>query len=236
MSESYTHAPMTGTLPVCPFTAEFIGTIQGDGQSARVSAIVCQPDGSLLLLSLVGFDTTLAAIAARLYKGAGGRLTFAASSGVQWEPAQSLQRHSHSHYRQCSASIPATRERHLLILAELGDIAAGILHPAEPRASEAASTPEQDKQPRPSRVIFGNLQEETPHALAFLGHLRALSVVFLPPWAGSLWQLALRAELIRPLPTLGMRAWSVDGDPDRWSALVRDGIRNHQLHAANQPV
>ncbi len=48
-------------------------------------------------------------------------------------------------------------------------------------------------------------------------------------WAQALWHCGLAADLISPLPALGMRAWKLSGDLLAWSALVGAGVREGWL-------
>jgi hypothetical protein len=226
----------SGILPVRPFTTEFVGMIQGDGQMARVAAIACQPDGVVLCLSMVGFDTTLAAIAARIFKGSGADVSFCPANEAVWEASQRLQRDPHGRYHQTSAAILHTRERHMIVLIERASIAEGVLSPHEPQLPDhvpplAGCRPAVASRTVawPRRIIFANAHEERPSPWAFLGHLRAVSVVFLPHWAALLWIAGLHDGLIAPLPALGIRAWQIDGDPDHWTTLVRDALRDGRL-------
>jgi hypothetical protein len=52
-------------------------------------------------------------------------------------------------------------------------------------------------------------------------------VVCLPtiPWVDYLWHVGLRDGCILPLPSAGIRAWVLNGDPNVWNALISEGVR-----------
>src|SRR5947208_12520128 len=62
-----TNTQLSGTLPVRPFHPDgFIGSLQADGQQVRVAALACD-DERVIALSLVGFDTSIGVVLARLW-------------------------------------------------------------------------------------------------------------------------------------------------------------------------
>ena len=72
---------LDGTLPVRPFHPDgFVGSLQADGQQVRVAALACD-DERVIALSLVGFDTSIGVVLARLWS----------STAVPFEPATTLQ-------------------------------------------------------------------------------------------------------------------------------------------------
>jgi hypothetical protein len=104
-----------GTLPVRPFHPDgFVGTLQADGQQVRVAALACDYE-RMIALSLVGFDTSIGVVLARLWS----------STAVSFEPATTLQeewsgpgqlKRSSERYKQCVAHLEGTREVHALAL------------------------------------------------------------------------------------------------------------------------
>src|SRR5690349_18122732 len=72
---------LDGTLPLRPFHPDgFVGTLSADGQQVRVAALAS--DGNhIVALSLVGFDTSIGVMLARLWS----------STPVPFEPAQEWQ-------------------------------------------------------------------------------------------------------------------------------------------------
>src|SRR5947208_15838349 len=108
-----TNTQLSGTLPVRPFHPDgFIGSLQADGQQVRVAALACD-DERVIALSLVGFDTSIGVVLARLWS----------STAVPFEPATTLQeewpgqlKRSSERYKQCVAHLEGTREVHALSL------------------------------------------------------------------------------------------------------------------------
>ncbi len=60
---------LTGTLPLRPFADRFFGEVAADLATTRVAALVCDAQGAVILLSLVGPDAACAAVLARLFAG-----------------------------------------------------------------------------------------------------------------------------------------------------------------------
>lgn len=225
---------LTGTLPVTPFGDRLVGTLEADGQQPKVAALAATTGGQVIVLSLVGFDTSVSAALAKLHANKG--LTFQPGADLAWAGASRLTRLDQP-YHQLSTPLAGTRERHALTLSRLADIGFGLLHPPaipDPTLLELAAragrkAPQAD--PAQPRYVLGNASEETPERQAFLGHLRALRVIHLPHWAERLWTAGLEAHLIAPQPALGVRCWRVEGDLQRWSALLSAGVRRGWLHA-----
>jgi hypothetical protein len=229
---------LTGTLPVRPFGDHLYGTIEADGQEPKVTALACTPGGEIIILSLVGYDTSVAAALARLHAGKG--LLFCPNNEVAWEGPHQLLRLP-APYRQFSTALAGTRERHYVSLSRLADIGFGLLHPptipdtmqleATNLPEGAGAAPPLPKDPPAPRYVLGNADEATPERASFLGHLRALRVIHLSDWADALWAAGLEHHLIQPLPALGIRCWRLEGDLQRWSALLTDGVRHGWFRA-----
>jgi hypothetical protein len=223
MNGASTRTLLDGTLPVRPFRPDgFVGSLQADGQQVRVAALACY-DERVITLSLVGFDTSIGVVLARLWS----------STAVPFEPA--------------------TREVHALALLRTAHLTEGILHPPDlPEMGEQSSvmTVDQEREPAPSskqqkpplwvpRYVLGNWDEPGPHRQSFLGHLYALRVLFLhrhmdhpewsEQWAEALWKRGLASELIIPIAAIGMHAWRLSGDLMSWSTLVGAGVREGWL-------
>jgi hypothetical protein len=186
---------------VRPLLSEFVGSIAADGQTTRVAAIALSTQGKAVLLNLVGNDTTLSATTARFFKGE--QLLFQVAEGMTWSAPNQFGRADQVSYRQIKAAIPNTREKNFLVIPHTADNGEGLTRP------DAIETPSPGDTPtgttaRPARYIFANPGEPAPNARAFLGHLRALRMVFLPHWADRLWAEGLAADLITPLPSLGV--------------------------------
>jgi hypothetical protein len=244
---------LDGTLPVRPFHPEgFVGTLQADGQQVRVAALSCDEEG-VVALSLVGFDTSIGVVLARLWSATSVPFTPAAALREEWQGPAQLKRGS-ERYKQCVAHLEGTREVHALALLRTAHLTEGILHPPDlPEMGEQTSSlasAQGQQVPLPSaqppkppawvpRYVLGNWDESGPHRQSFLGHLYALRVLFLhrhadhpewcEAWAEALWERGLVGNLIVPLAASGMHAWKLSGDLTAWSALVGTGVREGWL-------
>lgn len=246
---------LNGTLPVRPFHPDgFVGTLEADGQQVRVAAIAC--DGrQMVMLSLVGFDTSIGVVLARLWSLTDVPFQPATSWCEEWREPEQLTRSS-ERYKQCVTHLEGTREVHALAFLRTAHLTEGILHPPDlpetaPEQGQPvpAKQPDQMKQsrslssPRPpkwtTRYVLGNWDESGPHQQSFLGHLYALRVLFLHhssehpewrnQWADALWERGLARALITPVAALGIHAWKLSGDLIAWSDLVGTGVREGWL-------
>jgi hypothetical protein len=246
-SASANASPLAGTLPVRPFHPQgFFGTVEADGQMARVAALACA-DGKVLLASLVGYDTTVSATLAQLWQSKS--VTFTPKPGVEWGGPQSLQRRPET-YKQLSSPLPGTKEVHVIALSVLTHIGAGLRNPPpmlrpEPddawpeRGNPVEGTPVAlVPQPEP-RYLLGNWDEAEPNQRAFLANLYAMRVIFLhqershpewiTTWARALWTRGLDSGLVVPVETLGIRAWSLVGTTAAWNRLIGQGVSSGWL-------
>ena len=243
---------LDGTLPVRPFHPDgFVGSLQADGQQVRVAALACD-DERVIALSLVGFDTSIGVVLARLWSSTAVPFEPATPWQEEWSGPGQLKRSS-ERYKQCVAHLEGTREVHALALLRTAHLTEGILHPPDlPDMGEqsSATTVEQERESAPSskqakpplwipRYVLGNWDESGPNKQSFLGHLYALRVLFLhrhddhpewpDVWAMALWECGLESELITPMSAIGMRAWRLSGDLMAWSTLVGAGVREGWL-------
>lgn len=236
---------LAGTLPVRPFADRFYGLMASDQANARVAALVCNRQHQIVLLSLVGPDGACSSVLARLFDKIS--LTFHPAEEVAWEGPSLLARVSGEMHR-IQAPLAGTRERHMLALARAADLRHILHHPANlpppppPPLAEGEATPPPastvvppPRTPEP-HFVLGNLHESAPARRAFLGHLRGLRIIHTAAWAEHLWERGLAADLIQPLPALGMRAWQLDDDLDRWNGLLTEGARQHWLFANREVV
>lgn len=214
---------LIGSAQVRPFTTEFVGSISADGQNSRVAAIAVTPEGKLALLNLVANDTTISAATARFFKGE--PLQFVVAEGLRWEAPTLFGRAEQVSYRQIKAAVPHTREKNCLLIPHTADIGEGLVCPEAIEIVAPGAESPTVKAIRPPRYLFANHDEMAPNPRAFLGHLRALRVVFLPHWADQLWLAGLAAHLITPLPALGVAAWQIASDQSAWTQLVSDAVR-----------
>ncbi len=228
---------LDGTLPVCPFHPDgFVGRLEADGQQVRVAALACDTE-QVIALSLVGFDTSIGVVLARLWSLTSVPFAPATAWQEEWSGPERLKR------------LPGTREVHTIALPLSTHIAEGILHPPDlpkPKeevesspAARRATSPIQVAEVDRTRFVLGNWDEPTPHKRSFLGQLYAMRVMFLhrdhehPAWADSwadeLWSRGLSRQLIHPLKALGMKAWMLSGDLTAWSQLIKDGVSSGWL-------
>lgn len=239
---------LTGTLPVRTFHPErFFGAIEHDGQPIKVAAITARSDGTTVLLSLVGFDTSVSAALAKF--NLKDRLIFRPAEGVAWRGPRLIERIPVATYKQYSSAIANTREKNILTIPFTANIAEGLLHPpdipAEPKPGEAK--PVAPPAPLPSRFVLGNADEDIPNRESFLGHLRAIRVVFLrrthgdaeaelaAAWAAALWARGLERKLLIPVHALGVTCWEMCGDLRQWTPLISAGVREGWLPWQDEP-
>jgi hypothetical protein len=244
----------TTTAPV-PFDPEigFVGECAADGQRTRVASIALD-DGRLVILNLVGYETSLNAALGKVLQC--NSIGFLPNSEVlktlatDWK-VTALTRHRDRPYWLWRGALRGTKEKQGMILPHELSLAWGQAHPpaipATPNPdpantdAEAAQADAPTKQadhapPEPERVyspryLVAGLNETVPPYHRFFSHLRGLRVV-LPPtvaWVEYLWARSLEANLLTPLPALGVRVWRLNGDPRRWNALSTEGIRTGTL-------
>src|SRR5947209_16471131 len=94
-----TRTLLDGTFPVRPFHPDgFVGSLQADGQQVRVAALAC--DGErVIALSLVGFDTSIGVVLARLWSSTAVPFVPAMEWREAWQGPEQLKR-SGEHYKQ----------------------------------------------------------------------------------------------------------------------------------------
>lgn len=239
---------MRASREVRPFSTRVVGTIHGDAQTAQVWAVAAQHNGSLVVLSMTGAKMSLTAITARInHKAESTRgdsppllLPFTPADGCDWPSIRQLRRMVGTTYRNIPKPLPKLTEGHMIILADYANLDVCLQHPADPPSIAAEKREAASKRsgssttplPPPPHFVFANAHEATPHPFQFLGHLRALSVSFLPEMAGDIWRASLHPIEMNgkpivcttPLPALGIRAWELNGDPACWEALLEQGI------------
>lgn len=113
---------LTGTLPVTPFGDRLVGILEADGQQPKVASLAATAGGEVIVLSLVGFDTSVSAALAKLHANKG--LTFQPGADLAWSGSSRLTRLDQP-YRQLSTPLAGTRERHALSLSRLAILASG---------------------------------------------------------------------------------------------------------------
>ena len=227
---------LTGTIPVRPVNPEgFVGTIEQDGQVVNVAAIAFDA-GKIVLMSLVGRDTSVSAVLAQIWKKK--EAVFRPAEQVTWaQQEQPFSRIETERYKEFASRLPGLKLVHALAIPLTAHIAEGILSaPAMQKHPHLADVRIPTVTPR---YVLGNIQEEKPHALSFLGHLRAMRVVLLyrddahperlDTWASELWLRGTRRGLIEPLPALGVRVWKIAPDVYQWNTLIAQGVQEGWL-------
>jgi hypothetical protein len=241
---------MPDTLPTAFDPAGFVGEIAADGQRVRVAALATDPTGQVALLSIVGYETSISAVLARLVRGE--QLGFLPIADWDGPTALEAMRLSYWLWR---ADLSGTREKQGVAFPRCASIDYSLRTPPTlPQLSPEAAKQQQeaaaadpfaeteaildqlrtcvaDPSPMPPRIVFANVGHAAPTPSAFFGHLKGLRVITLPAlaWIDYLWVAGLDHGMITPLPTLGISAWRLDGDPRHWNALVSDGVRRGVL-------
>lgn len=235
---------LTGISPLKPFGNQFFGIIPWDGQEPKVAAVACTKQGHIVLLSLVGFDTSCSAALARLFLGEAGK----GEHGIRFEPKPDVVWDGPTRFPRCVSkankfdkALAGTKERNQVAMVEQANIHLGLLFPpvlpdpkkpeddeSRPLAKYDPTGAAQNTQPVP-RYILGNGGEDTPNREAFLGQLRALRVIHATAWADALWLHGLEQGLIAPIPALGVRCWRLEGDLQRWGTFLSQGLKEGWL-------
>ncbi len=249
---------LDGSSLVLPYHPDgFVGALEADGQSVQVAALAC--DGEhIIMLSLVGYDTSVGVMLGRLWGNTKVQFNPAFAWQDDWRGPAQVQRANGS-YRTTGGQLANARQVHVLALLRSASIREGILNPPElpepppaktdtdeshaASAEESTSLDAQRQKPKPppwvTRYILGNWNECGPNRRAFQGVLSALRIPILyrhdsrpelpNAWADALWQRGLSAGLIAPIEALGIRAWRVSGDLLAWAALTGSGVREGWL-------
>ena len=235
---------LCGTLPVRPFTDRFYGHFVADKQRALAAALACSGDGAVLL-SAVGHETTLTALFATFFESRA--VGFEPTDDLDWHGATALLRLKEGNYRRFQSALAGTVMRHYACLPLAANLQDGFLHPVEipedaiegeQAEGDAPSSPAQPAgkrtEPKP-RYLLGNAHEDGPNASSFMGALRVLRVIMLkdgpgiPSWVHALWRLGYERELIRPIPSLGVKVWEFCGDILQWKPLISQGVLSGEL-------
>ncbi len=210
---------LDGSALVLPYHPDgFVGHLEADGQQVKVAAIACDGE-AVVLLSLVGYDTSIGVMLGRLWGGTKVEFLPAFAWADEWRGPVFLRRAGGS-YRTTGGPLAAhIREVHALALLRSASIREGILNPPElpepekeEKRKEGKSSSEEDAEedvsispssssspsqsPWLPRYIFANWSESAPNRRAFQGHLAALRIPILyrhdahPDWPDA-WADAL---------------------------------------------
>src|SRR5260221_3633535 len=101
---------LDGTLPLRPFHPDgFVGSLQADGQQVRVAALACDAE-RVIALSLVGFDTSIGVVLARLWSSTVVPFAPATDWQGEWQGQGALQT-SGRRYKPSVAHLASTPGR-----------------------------------------------------------------------------------------------------------------------------
>lgn len=154
ISVSHISPVLSGTLPVHPYTDEFVGYVSSTGQHSNVVALATDERGYVIYISLVGYATSVSSALARVFTNSRekGGLGFEPYGQFEWNGPNTMMRHPASKYHQHMVHIPATREINQIAVRFDADISKGLTALAtlpEPKSKGA------DIEMKP-RYVFGN--------------------------------------------------------------------------------
>jgi hypothetical protein len=242
------HTPLPTAIdsdPPIPFTDEEIGSAAHEKHMPSVRAIAVDPDRGLVLLNLIGADTSVSAVIMELLRSKSTGVGFMPSlfagqstniptlltiqHGIRYttfRSALATPGGSISQKNWClliaTANIAESRRRAPIIPAQM-------LPPPSATAETAPAVPAgQPPAVPPPHYLIGAATATTPNPYALLGHLRAIGVVAADGWAEALCDLAI-AQLVTPMPAAGVTCWRIDGDLVRWVALITHGVQVGRL-------
>jgi hypothetical protein len=246
------HAPSLPTAidtdPPLPFTDEEIGSAAHEKHMLGVRAIAVDPDRGLVLLNLIGADASVSAVIMELLRsksnGVGFMPTLFASQSTNIPTQLTIQQGARYTTFRSALATPggSISQKNWCLLITTANIAESrrrapiippqLLPPPPPPATANASLPVPAGQPPaapPPHYVIGAATATTPDPHALLGHLRAIGVVVADPWAETLRDLALDAQIVTPIPAAGVTCWRVDGDLVRWTTLVKHGLQSKRF-------
>lgn len=230
--------------PPIPFTHEEIGSAAHEKHMPSVRAVAVDPDRGLVLLNLVGADASVSAVIMELLRsksnGVGFMPTLFGSQQTTIPTQISIQTGiRYTTFRSALATPGGSLNQKnwclLIATANLAEsrrrapfIPPQLLPPPPAPATETAPAVSADKPPAapPPHYVVGAASATSPDPHALLGHLRAMGLVVADPWAVSVRDLALDAQLVTSIPSAGVKCWRIDGDLIKWVDLVRHGIQS----------
>ena len=241
------HTPLSpiDSDPPIPFTDEEIGSAAHEKHMPRVRAIAVDPDRGLVLLNLIGADTSVSAVIMELLSSKSNGVGFMPSlfakgsriptqlkiqQGIRYttfRSALATPGGSISQKNWClligTANIAESRRRAPIIPAQL--------LPPPPNSPDPASPVPADKPPAvpPPQYVISAATATTPDHYALLGHLRAIGVVAADGWAAALRDLAIAQQHVTPMPAAGVTCWRIDGDLVKWVELIKQGIQSDRF-------
>jgi hypothetical protein len=244
------HPPPFGAVidadPLIPFTDEEIGSAAHEKHMPSVRAIAVDPDRGLVLLNLIGADTSVSAVIMELLRSKSNGVGFMPSRFAQGSriPTQLTIQHGirYTTFRSALATPGGSiSQKNWCLLITTANIAESrrrapiiptqLLPPPPPATGDTALAVPADTPPvaLPPHYVIGTATATTPDPHALLGHLRAIGVVVADGWAESVRDLACEQQLVTPTPAAGVTCWRVDGDLVRWVALITHGIQSNRF-------
>ena len=239
------HTPLSpiDSDPPIPFTDEEIGSAAHEKHMPSVRAIAVDPDRGLVLLNLLGADTSVSAVIMELLRnksnGVGFMPTLFAGQPTNI-PTQLTIQHGirYTTFRSALATHGGSiSQKNWCLLITTANIAEGrrraplipvqLLPPPPPATAETSSVPaDTPPAPPPPHYVIGAATATTPDPHALLGHLRAIGVVVADGWAAAVRDLAIAQQLVTPMPAAGVTCWRVDGDLVKWVELITHGVQS----------
>jgi hypothetical protein len=212
-----------------------------------VRAIAFDPDRGLVLLNLIGADTSVSAVIMELLRSKSNSVGFMPSLFARQStniPTQLTIQHGirYTTFRSALAtpggSISQKNWCLLITTANLAEsrrrapiIPSQLLPPPPSATGDTALAVPADTPPvaPPPHYVIGTATATTPDPHALLGHLRAIGVVVADGWAKSVRDLACEQQLVTPMPAAGVTCWRVDGDLVKWVELITHGVQSQRF-------
>src|SRR5215213_8243620 len=197
------------TDPPIPFTDEEIGSAAHEKHMPSVRAIAVDPDRGLVLLNLIGADTSVSAVIMELLRSKSNGVGFMPSRFAQGSriPTQLTIQHGirYTTFRSALATSGGSiSQKNWCLLINTANIAESrrrapnippqLLPPPPALATTEATSAAPSSQPPvtpPPHYVIGAASTSTPDAHALLGHLRTIGVVIADAWAETVRNLAL---------------------------------------------
>jgi hypothetical protein len=244
---SLSHPGIVDADPPIPFIDEEIGSAAHEKHMPSVRAVAVDPDRGLVLLNLVGADTSVSAVIMELLRSKSNGVGFMPSllaNGPTSLPTQLTIQHGirYTTFRSALATPGGSiSQKNWCLLIATANIAESrrrapiiptqLLPPPPPATDDTALAIPADKPPAvpPPHYVIGAATATTldPHAL--LGHLRTIGVVAADGWAAALRDLAIAQQLVTPMPAAGVRCWRIGGDLVRWVELIIHGVQSQRF-------
>ena len=231
-----------GQLPL-PYIDEPVGSLWYDGHEVDVWSIATTAAGGVIYLNCSAADAALSATLRRLLRKSSGKATFQPAKDVTWPGPTELGKLT-DHYDTVTAALTyrGMRLKNQCVIPDCLNITAGLSRPMEtpPPTVPLSSHPEGEEgteetdhadkrspeklERKPDawlfRYVLGDAAIDRPPTGALFAHLKSLVVVCHPAWEAALWEHGLIHALILPQPALGVHAWSITRERERWTDLV----------------